>query len=309
MAERIPQSVAKLIVFRAFLASDGKTLATGKTIAITISKNGGAFGNPNAGATNATELSSGFYKVTLDTTDTGTVGPLAIRGAEGTINDVGDVFEVVKATNAGFSALPDAAAEASGGLATLSAAQASNGTINANLHRWLTGTPNALQSGRVDSSLGAVADAAGIRSAVGLASANLDTQLETLPTALETTVLVAAAVTSDHGAGSYVRNTEPSAAADIATAVRTELAVELGRVDAAITSRSAFNAAAALPDAVAADGAIPTTEQALYAIYQFLTERAVVGTTLTVRKPDGSTSLMTFTLDSASAPTSISRAT
>lgn len=53
------------------------------------------------------------------------------------------------------TALPAAAAEASGGLPTLSAAQASNGTINANVHRWLTGTPNALQTGRVDSYLGA----------------------------------------------------------------------------------------------------------------------------------------------------------
>lgn len=116
MAERIPQSVSYLVVFRAFLASDGKTPATGKTIAITISKNGGAFGNPNAGATNATEISSGFYKFTLDTTDTGTLGPLAWRGAEGTINDAGDVLTVAKATNGGFSGVPDAAADAPGGL-------------------------------------------------------------------------------------------------------------------------------------------------------------------------------------------------
>jgi len=119
MAERIPQSVSYLVVFRAFLASDGRTPATGKTIAITISKNGAtSFSNPNAGATNATEMASGFYKFTLDTTDTGTLGPLAWRGAEGTINDAGDVKTVSKATNAGFSALPDAAAEAAGGLYT-----------------------------------------------------------------------------------------------------------------------------------------------------------------------------------------------
>lgn len=60
----------------------------------------------------------------------------------------------------GLTALPNAAAEASGGLPTLSAAQASNGTIQANVHRWLTGTPNALQSGRVDSYIGAVASGA-----------------------------------------------------------------------------------------------------------------------------------------------------
>lgn len=87
-------STALLVVFRAYLDTDHVTPATGKTIAITISKNGGAFGNPNAGATNATEISSGFYKVTLDTTDTGTAGPLAVRGANADIDDVGVLFYV-----------------------------------------------------------------------------------------------------------------------------------------------------------------------------------------------------------------------
>ena len=143
MAERIPQSVAYLVVFRAYLASDGKTPATGKTIAITISKNGAtSFSNPNAGATNATEMASGFYKFTLDTTDTGAVGPLAWRGAQADINDAGDVLSVAKATNAGFSALPDAAAEASGGLYTRGTGtgqvnQPANGMIDGNVVRWL----------------------------------------------------------------------------------------------------------------------------------------------------------------------------
>ncbi len=61
-------------------------------------------------------------------------------------------------------------------------------------------------------------------------------------------------------------------------------------------------------DAAAADGSRPTIEQALYMITQFLIERSVSGTTMTVKKPDGTTSLMTFTLDSATAPTSITRA-
>lgn len=116
MAERIPQSASYLVVFRAFLSSDGKTPATGKTIAITISKNGGAFGNPNVGALNATEISSGFYKFTLDATDTGTKGPLAWRGAEATINDAGDVLSVASAHNAGFDGVPDVAAGANNGL-------------------------------------------------------------------------------------------------------------------------------------------------------------------------------------------------
>lgn len=136
-----------------------------------------------------------------------------------------DAINRQDAVRMGLTALPNAAAEASGGLPTLSAAQASNGTIQANVHRWLTATPNALQAGRVDTYLGAVAagviaaasfaanaldavwstatriltagtnivlakgtgltglndlDAAGVRGAVGLASANLDTQLAAL---------------------------------------------------------------------------------------------------------------------------------
>lgn len=117
MPERIPQSVAKKVTFRAFLASDGKTPATGKTIAITISKNGGAFGNPNAGATNATEISSGFYKFDLDTTDTGTLGPLVWRGAHADINDAADSYTVADPYNAGFTGVPGAPPFATGGLA------------------------------------------------------------------------------------------------------------------------------------------------------------------------------------------------
>jgi len=221
MAERIPQSVAYLVVFRAFLASDGKTPATGKTIAITISKNGGAFGNPNAGATNATEITSGFYKFTLDTTDTGTLGPVAWRGAEGTINDAGDVKTVANAFNAGFTGVPAAAAEASGGLATLSAAQASNGTINANVHRWLTGTPNALSSGRVDVLVGAVT--AGVIAAASFAANALDAVWSTAARVLTaaTNITSTGGTTVPQTGDSFARIGAPAGAsvsADIAAA-------------------------------------------------------------------------------------------
>jgi hypothetical protein len=92
--DRISQSVAKRVVLKAFLASDHISPATGKTIAVVISKNGAAFGNPNAGATNATGIASGWYYVDLDTTDTGTVGPLIVRGTEGTIDDTEIAFSV-----------------------------------------------------------------------------------------------------------------------------------------------------------------------------------------------------------------------
>lgn len=61
-------------------------------------------------------------------------------------------------------------------------------------------------------------------------------------------------------------------------------------------------------DSVPADGSRPTVEQALYMLVQFLTERSVAGTTMTVKKPDGTTALMTFTLNDATNPTSVTRA-
>jgi len=115
MPERIPQSVAYTVVFKAYL-SDGVTPATGKTIAATISKNVAAFGNPSAGATNATEIASGWYYVDLSATDTGTLGPLIFHGAVTGVDTVDLAFYVVNANNAGFAGLPNAAADAAGGL-------------------------------------------------------------------------------------------------------------------------------------------------------------------------------------------------
>lgn len=66
---------------------------------------------------------------------------------------------------------------------------------------------------------------------------------------------------------------------------------------------------ATLADSVPSDGTRPSMAQAIYMITQFLMERSVSSTTVTVKKVDGSTSLMTFTLNDASAPTSITRAT
>jgi hypothetical protein len=64
-----------------------------------------------------------------------------------------------------------------------------------------------------------------------------------------------------------------------------------------------------IADSIPADGTVPSVRQALYMITQFLLERAVSGTTVTVRKADGSTTLLTCTLDDATSPTSITRAT
>lgn len=116
MAERIPQSVTKRVQLSAYLSADHVTAATGKTIAVTISKNGAAFGNPSGGATNATEIASGWYYVDLSTTDTGTAGPLIVLGTAATVDPVQISFSVVDAHNAGFDGVPSVVAGAAGGL-------------------------------------------------------------------------------------------------------------------------------------------------------------------------------------------------
>lgn len=90
-----------------------------------------------------------------------------------------------------------------------------------------------------------------------------------------------------------------SAASEIATAV-IAASPTVGDVAAAV-------GALTVADAVAADGSRPTIEQAIYAIHQYLIERSVSGTTLTVKKPDGSTSLFTCSLNDGTTPTAVTR--
>ena len=66
---------------------------------------------------------------------------------------------------------------------------------------------------------------------------------------------------------------------------------------------------AALTEGYPADGATGTLAQILYEIKAFLGEKNISGTTVTTKKLDGSTTAATYTLDSATAPTTITRAT
>jgi hypothetical protein len=65
----------------------------------------------------------------------------------------------------------------------------------------------------------------------------------------------------------------------------------------------------AMTEAYAAEGGTLTIAQALHEILQFLTEKTVSGTTVTVKKRDGSTTGATYTLNDATTPTAITRGT
>jgi hypothetical protein len=90
-----------------------------------------------------------------------------------------------------------------------------------------------------------------------------------------------------------------------------QTARDLGaQLDAAVSTRAtpAQILTTALTEAYAAVGAAGTLSQILFLIQQRLNERAISGTTETVKKLDGSTTAATFTLNDATNPTSITRA-
>jgi len=64
----------------------------------------------------------------------------------------------------------------------------------------------------------------------------------------------------------------------------------------------------ALVEAYANDGSAGTAAQMLYMLWAAVNEFNISGTTITAKKLDGSTTAMTWTLDSASSPTSRTRA-
>lgn len=100
-------------------SADHTTGKTGLTVTVTLSKNCGAF----AAASGAiTEISSGWYKLAANATDSNTLGFLALHatatGADATDMIVGEVvaFDPQDGVRAGLTALPNAAAGANGGL-------------------------------------------------------------------------------------------------------------------------------------------------------------------------------------------------
>lgn len=126
---------------------------------------------------------------------------------------------------------------------------------------------------------------------------------------LVTTTTTATNVTTVNGLAASVI-TAASIATDAITAAKiaadaigaSELAAD------AVTEIAAGVLASTLTETYASVNAAPTLQQALFQIQQMLHDFVISGTTLTVRKLDGTTA-MTFTLDSTTVPTTIARTT
>ena len=65
----------------------------------------------------------------------------------------------------------------------------------------------------------------------------------------------------------------------------------------------------ALTESYAADGAAFTLAQAMFQMWSLLAEANAAGTTITCKKLDGATTSMTFTIDNAATPATITRST
>ncbi len=200
-------STAYPLVFLMVQTADHITGLTGAAPTVTISKAGAAFGAV-AGA--VTEISSGWYKVAGNATDTGTLGPLALHATAASGDPTDMMMEVVAydpqdAVRLGLTALPNAAAEASGGLYTRGTGagqinQDANGRVDANAKAWIGGTIPAVNVTGVPKVdivdwLGAAPDAL----SSGKIPADLKLWLTVAPLALSSQMVQA--IVADYAAG------------------------------------------------------------------------------------------------------------
>ena len=177
------------------------------------------------------------------------------------------------------------------------------GTAGAGLTALASAANLATLTGYVDTEVATIVtqtSAASIRTALGLASANLDTQLATIDTVVDQ-------ILDDTGTSGVI-------VASLAAGSITASVIATGAIDAdALAADAATEIATAvlttqMTESYAADGTAPTLAQAMFLTQQSLHEFAISGTTRTVKKLDGTTTAATFTLDSATAATSTTRA-
>lgn len=321
----VKQSTAVDAVIGPFVDdTDGKTAETALTISqadCQLMKNGGAAAQKND-VTSATHLANGHYKVPLNTTDTGTLGVLRLSihetGALPCFLDMmvmpanvwdslfgADALQVhaveitaglITAAAIATGAIDadaiaaDAVTEIQAGLATAAALDTVDNFLDTEIADIQSRLPAALVSGRIDASVGAMA--VNVMTAAA-AAADLTTELQS-GLALEATLAtVATYIDTEVAAIKAKTDNLPSDPAD-------QSAVEAAILAAWTT---------ALTESYAADGVAPTPAQILFLISQHLSESSISGTTKTVKKLDGTTTAATFTLDDATTPTSITRAT
>jgi hypothetical protein len=241
----LKQSTAAVLSFGPFLdKTDGVTEETGLvsaldhgTTGIKLSKNGGAMTIRHASVTATTYDAYGMYRVTLDTTDTNTLGTLRMAFNEAaTCLPVWQDFMVLPANIydsivSGSDLIDVSMAQI---LGTAVSSPATAGVLDVNLKNIANAavSTSSAQLGVNVVNAGATAWGSGAITAASIA-ADAITAAKIAAGAIGASELAADAVT-EIAAGVSI----PSAAT-IASQVRTELTAELGRIDVATSTRLA----------------------------------------------------------------------
>ena len=321
----IKQSTAYTFRFGPFVDdTDGKTAETGLTIEdshVRVSKAGGNFVDKNE-SSNSAHDEAGFYVVVLDTTDTATVGELQIAAHISGALPVFKTFQVVE------EAIYDALFAASADLITK--VDAIDTVVDAVLVD--TGTT-------LDGKLNTIDDFLDTEVAAILADTNelqtdwanggrLDALIDSIIAGVNVTTIEGVDATDAIQTSSsasliaynldHLMKTAVASNADMTTevtdgSVLSNIMTKTGDTsDYAYATDSLEGLAGvwttALTESYASDGAAATPAQLLYMIYCTVGEFSISGTTITGKKVDGSTTAMTWTINSASDPTSRTRA-
>lgn len=194
---------------------------------------------------------------------------------------------------AGLTALPNAAAAASGGL-IINGSNSGTVTLAALTVTGATTLTGAVSFGSTWGVTGAVTFTGGLTSAiVGNVTGNLSGSVGSVTGAVGSvtgavgSVTAGVTVTTNNDKTGYALTVTPPTAATIATAVLTT----------------------AMTESYAADGDSFTLAQGLYQIHGYMTELNISGTTGTIKKLDGVTTAYTVTYNDATNPSAVTRAT
>jgi hypothetical protein len=246
-------------------------------------------------------------------------------------------FDVNDGVRGGFTSLPNAAADAAGGLAIsdaggldLDAQLAATNEVTAArmgaLTDWIDGgrldllldaIPTTAMRGTDSAALASVCTAARLAE---LDAANLPTDIDAI--LVDTGTTIPSTITTAQadldiltGADGVNLLSATQASIDAIEADTNELQADgIPGLIAALNDPTTADIATAvlttqMTEAYAADGTAPTLAQCQFMVWSGLSEFAISGTTITAKKLDGSTTAMTFTLDDGSNPTSRTRAT
>jgi hypothetical protein len=334
----IRQGATQVIMFGPFVdKTDGVTLKTDATTitdidhattGIFLSKNGATAAIRSQAVTASVADSYGMMQVTLSATDTGTVGTLDVLFAKAaTYLPVHKSFQVVDTIV--YDALyKDAAIGALTGVA-LAADQAVNATKWAGTAITATSIPVATAAGAIGGLLTApttanvgTADVLRWRGTAvsdptveGVPDVNVKTMNDVSTSGVTTIkavqgLAVDGVITTLSNLPAATTNWLTGAAvhADAVTKIQVGLATPTNITAASGVVLSAAGSAA-LTESYPTLGGTGTMPQILYAILQHLEEAEIVGATKTVLKRDQSTVAETLTLNDATTPTAITRAT